>query len=259
MAVPISLITINYNNKAGLSKTIESVLNQKYSQVEYIIIDGGSNDGSTKIIVENQDKVSYWVSEPDRGVYHAMNKGIAKATGDYVLFLNSGDYLCDENVLVDCLCKFVFDEDIIYGDLNIEQNGGLKYRKKYPDKLSFSFFLNHESLPHPATFIKRELFERVGYYNEKFRIVSDWEFWVKAIFLHAASYKRLPVVISTFNLEGISSNPKNSQLSKMEKQVVLNRYFPHLLEDFKEYHALKASIEASKVIKFLRKAGIIKI
>ena len=93
MGLLISIITINYNNKSGLSRTIESVINQTYSNIQYIIIDGASTDGSKKIIKKYEHHISYWISEPDSGIYNAMNKGVDKAVGDYLLFLNSGDYL----------------------------------------------------------------------------------------------------------------------------------------------------------------------
>src|SRR5215213_3812369 len=97
-----SIISINLNNAEGLQKTFDSVFNQTFTDFEYIIIDGGSSDGSEEIIKENADKFSYWVSEKDDGIYDAMNKGIAKATGDYLLFLNSGDHLLDSSILQKC-------------------------------------------------------------------------------------------------------------------------------------------------------------
>ena len=95
----LSIITINYNDKEGLARTMNSVLSQTYTDFEYIVIDGGSNDGSKTIIEQHQDQLGYWVSEPDSGIYNAMNKGIAKANGEYILFLNSGDVLIDDTII----------------------------------------------------------------------------------------------------------------------------------------------------------------
>ena len=95
----ISIITINYNDKIGLSKTINSVLNQSWQKFEFIVIDGGSNDGGLEVIEQHKDKIDYWVSEPDKGVYNAMNKGIKVAKGEYLIFMNSGDTFYDDNVL----------------------------------------------------------------------------------------------------------------------------------------------------------------
>ncbi|WP_373940767.1 glycosyltransferase [Polaribacter sejongensis] len=128
----ITIITINYNNLLGLKKTMQSVFDQTYKDVEYVIIDGGSTDGSKEYILDNAEKLAYWVSEPDNGIYNAMNKGIAKATGEYLLFLNSGDFLCDNYVL----SKFSLelkDADIYYGNLiKVRQNGSF-LKSKGPD------------------------------------------------------------------------------------------------------------------------------
>lgn len=113
----ISIITINYNNVEGLVKTIESVKSQADSNYEWIVIDGGSVDGSRKVILENQASFSYWCSEKDTGVYNAMNKGIVKSTGEYLFFLNSGDYLFDSEVLADMVTLLASGEDVIYGDM----------------------------------------------------------------------------------------------------------------------------------------------
>ena len=99
MKPKFSIITVNYNNLEGLKKTVESVKNQTYQKFEYIVIDGGSYDGSLEFIKDNESLLDYWVSEPDSGVYQAMNKGIEKATGEYLLFLNSGDHFCNTKVL----------------------------------------------------------------------------------------------------------------------------------------------------------------
>ena len=110
----LSIITINLNNAAGLRKTIESVVNQTFTDYEYLIIDGGSTDGSVEVIKEFADKITYWVSEPDKGIYNAMNKGILKARGEYLQFLNSGDWLVDNEVLFRVFSLNHF-EDILYG------------------------------------------------------------------------------------------------------------------------------------------------
>ena len=118
----LSIITINYNNAIGLKKTIESLIEQSYQEYEYIVIDGGSDDGSKEVIWESLRYVSSWCSEKDTGVYNAMNKGIMRATGEYLLFLNSGDYLYDSTVLED-VTSTLSGEDIIYGDLLYVENG----------------------------------------------------------------------------------------------------------------------------------------
>ncbi len=112
----LSIITVNFNNATGLQKTFDSVFEQTFKDFEYIIVDGGSTDGSEEIIERNRDKINYWVSEKDKGVYHAMNKGMAKASGDYLLFLNSGDHFKDENILLEVMPE-LDGTGIVYGNI----------------------------------------------------------------------------------------------------------------------------------------------
>jgi len=155
-----SIITVNYNNLEGLKKTVESVKNQTYQKFEYIVIDGGSYDGSLEFIKDNESLLDYWVSEPDSGVYQAMNKGIKKASGEYLLFLNSGDHFYNDEVL-EKNHKAIKDSDIIYFDLQVVE-GDKKFIKTYPNTLSFSYFVE-DTLPHPATFIKKEAFVKTNF------------------------------------------------------------------------------------------------
>ena len=135
----ISIITINYNDKVGLKKTIESVINQTWRDFEFIVIDGGSTDGGKEILEQNSDKIDYWVSESDNGIFNAMNKGIKVATGDYLLFLNSGDWFYSSNVISDVEKIIDGSVDIYYG------NAVFKFEKKdkiveYDERISFEFF-----------------------------------------------------------------------------------------------------------------------
>lgn len=260
----VSIITINYNNARGLKETVNSVLNQTYSGIEYIIIDGGSVDGSINVIEQHVDKITYWVSEKDNGVYHAMNKGIAKATGDYLLFLNSGDYLVENTILSDVF-TYPFDKDIIYGDLYLKYTEIALTLKRYPDKLSFNYFFHLESLPHPSTLIKRTLFSKVGLYNENFKIVADWEFWLKAIFLHQASYKRIPLPISVFDMDGLSSKSENVNAMTLEKETVYDKYFIGIVEDYKKFdeeyrkiETIKNNINSNSFIRVLKKFNLLR-
>ena len=144
----LSVITINYNNRDGLQRTLESVFNQTCQDFEFIVIDGGSNDGSRDVIANYNSNIDFWVSEKDAGIYNAMNKGIKKANGDFVIFMNSGDTFCNENVLKNCSSEINTDFDLFYGDAYfITKNETVKV--EYPDKLSFHFFTIN-SLCHQA-------------------------------------------------------------------------------------------------------------
>ena len=123
-----SIITINYNNSKGLKRTLDSIISQTCHEFEWIVIDGGSSDGSRELIEQHQDSITYWCSEPDKGIYNAMNKGVNKATGDYCLFLNSGDHLCNSKV-VEHLISIPFSADIVSGDIYIDGYSHAHLRK----------------------------------------------------------------------------------------------------------------------------------
>lgn len=196
----ISIITVNYNNKSGLVNTINSVLRQTYyNNIEHIVIDGGSTDGSADLIRQCSEKLFYSVSEKDNGIYEAMNKGIEKATGDYCLFLNSGDYFCNSSV-IESAVRYL-DKDIVYGDIKL--NGRMV--KKYSSMLDVHYF-DYESLPHPASFIKTSLLKERNY-DTDFNIISDWIFFRESI-ARGVTYRHIDLPISNFFLGGKSSDEK---------------------------------------------------
>lgn len=249
----ISIITINYNNIQGLVKTAESVINQTFKDYEYIVIDGGSTDGSREYIESINPKIDYWVSETDTGIYNAMNKGIEKATGEYLLFLNSGDYFLDNFVLEKNKNSFK-DFDLIY--FNIYFGNEKKKREViYPDFLNFYlFFIN--TICHQAVFFRYDLFQKYGVYNENLKILSDWEFLLKSIFIHQVSYKHVDEFIVLYDDAGFSSNVVNHKLLKEEKHNVLKIYFPAFIDDYWDYHNKKyyfKKFKLNEIIVFLKK------
>lgn len=256
----LSIITINYNNAKGLEKTIESIISQKFNNFEYIVIDGGSNDNSVDVIKKYTDEISFWVSEPDSGVYNAMNKGIKYAKGDYVLFLNSGDTL-NKKIDRELIENNLSGEDIIYFNLEVSNmDGSFKYIKRYPDNPDFKYFVE-DTLPHPGTFIKRDRLVEYGLYNEKFNIVSDWAFFIDAILKYKCTSKHVNYFFSTFYTDGISSLPENQEKISKERQE-------HLIKSFSEYYSLYEDwynnrIELNKLkksssVKFLKKIGFLR-
>ena len=161
----ISIITVCFNSVETIEDTIQSVLSQTYKNFEYIIIDGGSNDGTIDIILNYKDYISKFISEKDNGIYNAMNKGIKAAKGEFVIFMNGGDCFASTTILKDISTDLNSDYDIYYGDNNkISPNS--KRLKTYPEKLTFSFFYS-SSINHQSTLIRRSLFETYFYYNEK--------------------------------------------------------------------------------------------
>ena len=179
----LSIITINLNNDTGLKKTIESVINQTLKNFEFIIIDGGSTDRSVELIKEYAGQINYYVSEPDKGIYNAMNKGIRQTHGEYCFFLNSGDYFVKENVL-EKVFNNIFDEDVVFGNLLVCLNGKLVGKRRSKERLTF-LDVYSGLIKHQASFIKRQLFDKFGLYNEDLRDNSrlrifykdNWIWW----------------------------------------------------------------------------------
>jgi glycosyltransferase involved in cell wall biosynthesis len=263
----LSIITINRNNSRGLRTTVESVARQTFTDFEYIIIDGNSSDDSLDIIKEFVQKYftaqsksvsleiknhlssgidGYWLSEPDSGIYNAMNKGIRKANGEYLLFLNSGDALYNQNTLRDVF-NSNFNEDIVSGKAQIfsaETNKNKSYPGISKEDMSLSKLLE-TSLNHQATFVKRELFDKYGCYDETFSVVSDWVFILKTIIMNNATYNYLNMDIATIEPSGVSTN---HALCREERERALKQLVPELvlkdysLVDFYGYKSVKQNL-----------------
>jgi glycosyltransferase involved in cell wall biosynthesis len=230
----LSIITVNYNDRDGLKKTIESVVSQTFQDYEYIVIDGGSTDGSAEVIKQYADKITYWVSEPDKGIYDAMNKGIRQAKGEYCQFLNSGDYLYSDTVLT-TVFQEKYDEDIVTGNV-IEKykhktvlRKGRAYIREQEGKSLTLFDLVCGTISHPTTFIRKKLFDQYGLYNENYKIVSDWAFFLETVGLGGIKVKYIDVNIAYFDMYGISN--RDSNLEKNERIAVLKNLLPPTIFD----------------------------
>jgi glycosyltransferase involved in cell wall biosynthesis len=169
-----------------------------------------------------------------------MNKGIRKATGDYLLFLNSGDYLANEAVLGKLVTQSE-DKDLVYGSLVVDTEGR-RYNKEYPAHLDFSFFLG-DTLPHPCTLIKRSLFETIGLYDETLRSTSDWKFFLLAVCAYNVSYRRVPVQVAVFTNDGISSKKENREWIREDKQQVLRKHFSAFLDDYRRMDECESQLK----------------
>lgn len=222
-----SIITINFNNREGLKYTIESVKNQTFKDFEFIIIDGGSTDGSVEVIKQHANYLTYWLSEKDDGVYHAMNKGVTQAHGDYLIFMNSGDCFHSSDILTEVAD---YQEDIICGKV-------LKGNSTKPsghNKPTITLVdLMRRSLPHQAMFIKRELMSKHPY-DENYKIMSDWKFCIEAIIFDNCSFRNSDIIVADYDISGISTN-SNGLLPK-ERELILKELFPpRILKDYKRY------------------------
>ena len=237
-----SIITINYNNAAGLKKTLASVAEQTYQDIEHIIIDGGSTDGSVDVIKEyvsanpNRDPffkhTIKWVSEKDNGIYNAMNKGICKATGAYVQILNSGDVLAAPDVTDRMVRELEKNEypAILYGNMLKSYDGKKIERDTCGNGMytpeSFLYFYRG-TLNHDCAYIRRDLFDKYGLYNEEMKICSDWEWYVKAIALGGEKAVYTNIDVTIFDMNGVSeSHGKNAELIKKERREYLEKILP---------------------------------
>jgi len=230
----LSIITINFNNEVGLKKTIESVVSQSMREFEWIVIDGGSTDGSKKLIEQNEQYIAYWCSEPDRGIYHAMNKGIRASHGDYLMFLNSGDSLYD-NQVIERVVPLLNVKDIYVGRINSvgRENANNEEQADFsPEgilrKLTFTW------IPHQASFFKKTFFETYGLYREDQKIVSDWWAYYKSLVIGNATIEALPLIISNYDIEGISATQRSQAMQEQEnllKEHPLIEVYYHFYQD----------------------------
>ena len=248
----LSVITINYNNCDGLRKTIESVVNQTCKDFEYIIIDGGSTDGSVDVIKEYTDRIDYWVSEPDKGIYSAMNKGIDVAKGEYCIFMNSGDLFYSSYVLAD-IAPTLAGKDIIVG-CEFLSDGRIFAA---PKRISLSY-LYFETLRHQSSIIKTTLLKEYKY-DEKYKIVSDYKFWLQTLILGNCTYKAVKNIIAIYDTTGVSF--VNDALLKKERISAQNEVLPDcLLYDLRGFeNEFYAELKTRKFHKVIYKLNVILI
>lgn len=245
----ISIVTINYNNAEGLRKTLASVAAQTYRDIEHIVIDGGSTDGSVDIIKEYVNQCMMydvlWVSEKDKGIYDAMNKGVKKATGDYVYILNSGDAIAAPDI-VERMMNFLNDGKINlllgnivrvyenkkeYAPLPVKR---IKDEKTRPIDVSMLTFYRG-TIPQDAAFVRRELFEKYGYFDDKLKICADWKLYLNMIALGDVVPMHVNIDVVLFDMTGISN--ANNECRLAERRAYLEQVLPaSVLKDYDAYH-----------------------
>ena len=220
----LSIITICLN-EPNVQKTCQSIVEQTNQDFEWIVIDGGSNKETQDIWDKYKSRINKFVSEKDNGIYNACNKGIRLAQGEYILLINAGDTLYN-NTVIDSIFKEGLSTDIVYGSY---ARNGKKYKADY-DKLSVNFFLIN-TLHTPATIVRKNLYEKYGYFDEHYKIASDFKAFV-VFFKNNASYKYIPVIISDFDTNGISSQKKNDSILLKERYDIIDECFSK--EEIKE-------------------------
>ncbi len=216
----VSIITVNLNNRAGLKQTLASVKEQTWHDREHLVIDGGSTDGSRELLEQWDRALSFWRSEPDQGIFHAMNKGVTAAQGERVVFLNSGDTFFATNSL-ETLCQAHPAADIVYGNALAVSSRRVR-PLTYPQTLTHEFLLV-TSIAHEATLIQRKLLQKFPY-DESLRIVADWKFFLQA-FRAGFSFRHLDTFVTRFDATGISNRPDYHALQRWERDQVLQSIF----------------------------------
>lgn len=219
--VKLSIITINYNNVEGLKRTIESVKSQTFRDFEWILIDGGSSDGSKELIKENQEYFSYWVSEPDAGIYDAMNKGTREAKGEFCQYLNSGDFFISSDSL-QRVFQFPLTADVNYGDMWFVKGNTVIEKRTYPDVMTLSFLFK-SPLGHQAVFVKTEVAKKY-LYRTQYYISADRAFFLE-LFCNNCSFNYLSYPVVYFDSEGIGSVSKTINDRKKQFYAIKRDFF----------------------------------
>lgn len=226
----ISIITVVFNGEKYLEQTIQSVINQSYSNVEYIIIDGGSTDRTLEIIKKYEGQIDYWVSEKDSGISNAFNKAITLCTGEYIQTLNAGDFLINQDVLLKILPTLMENEAVVAYQSRTDRGNNFPY---YPDQYTpikpknAIQALKSAMISHQGAFIQRDVYRKIGLYSEEFKIRMDLELFVRLQQQFRVRCINEPIVI--YDTSGISSNLFNRLAFKMEEYKVMNIYYKNLM------------------------------
>lgn len=244
----VSIITISYNNLVGLKDTYRSIHQQTFNDYEWIVIDGGSTDGTKDFLQEHDSEIAFWCSEPDKGVYNAQNKGTKHARGEYSIYMNSGDSFYADDVLEQIFKKDI-DADIIYGSWMLIFEDGKTKVGRAPEAADLAYFYD-DNMCHQSMLIKTEAV-RNRPYDESFRIYADWEEWL-ALYMQGKTFQRIDTIVCNFVVGGISTGDNASEKLKAERKAEIKRinerYYDKTLQKtmkrvvpiLREYNALKS-------------------
>lgn len=241
-----SIITINFNNKEGLRKTLDSVVCQTFTDYELIVIDGGSTDGGAALLEEYGKYITFGVSEPDKGVYNAQNKGVQHASGEYCIFMNSGDLFYSNDVL-ECVAKELKEGiDIAVGNTYFYKNESesrYAYAPEYITLWRVYIGINHQS-----AFIKRQLLLN-NPYDETLKICADWKFWLQELVKNERSYQHLDIIVARYDLNGVSYNEdtrlaeEHSVMQQLFPQAIVREYEDRYNTSIDRFHSIMNNID----------------
>lgn len=220
----VSVVTVCLNSEKFLERAIKSVVSQAYKNIEYVIVDGVSKDGTLEIIRKYRYRIARFISEPDTGIYDAQNKGLRMSSGEIICFLNSDDYFYSHDVISEVVSFYLQheDADFVYGDiLCFSSDNSEVYLKKYPDRIPKRYFLMNP-LSHSATFFHKNTFTKAGCFDIRYKISADFEWYLRALYKKGLSAAHINKIISVFQEGGFSSN---EALCLAETNMVLSLYF----------------------------------
>jgi glycosyltransferase involved in cell wall biosynthesis len=225
----VSIITVTFNSEKYLEETLVSIFSQSYSDIESIVIDGKSTDGTLSILHKYQNKITY-ISEPDTGIYDAMNKGIELATGDIIGILNSDDVLFDTEVINKVVNSFSSDVDCIYGNVILVNESNKILRNYSSANFKLKDFEFGHMPPHPSFYVRKESFQKYGNYNITFKISADYDLLLRFLYIHKLRSKYLDFILVKMRDGGISSSFKNKWL--LNKEILVACRFQNINTNF---------------------------
>lgn len=224
LPMKVSIITVTYNRGKTLADTMQSVLAQTYANIEYIVIDGGSTDNTLQVIEQYKplfgERLIY-VSEPDNGIYDAMNKGIKLSSGDVIGILNSDDFFTSNNVIETLVSSFDNDIEAIYGDIHfVNPNNLNKTTRYYSGKLFRPWLVKYGCMPpHPSFYVRKSIYERLGNYNTNYKIASDFELIARLCYIHNIKTRYISVDMVTMRMGGISTKDSKTRLLILKESI----------------------------------------
>jgi glycosyltransferase involved in cell wall biosynthesis len=221
----LSIITVCRNEVSRIQTTINSIIHQSNRNFEWIVVDGASSDGTLDLLHARKPPHTKLITEPDKGIYDAMNKGVRLAHGTYLLFLNAGDWLADDHVLED-FHRQSPREDLVIGDILIKYPDGREQYRPSAACGTNQDYLYWRSLPHQSTFIRRSLFDLCGDFDTSFRIGADWEFFARTILHHNASIMKWSRCVTVFPNDGFSADPANVNIRNRDRRRIRQTHFP---------------------------------
>lgn len=236
----VTIITVTYNCENSIAKTIESIINQTYNNIEYLIIDGNSTDNTINIIkkyAELDSRIKY-ISETDEGIYDAMNKGISMSSGDILNFINSADLILDKTAIENIVTEFTLNKNVelLYSNIVAGDN-----YIKYNNRINKISFIRRKSICHQAMFVKRNIFDKTGLYDTKYKIVADRDWFIKC-YKNKVTMKHIDKFYIFFDVNGVSSDKKRINQIKNESKEIIIKHFGIWLWNLRKIIELRYSI-----------------